>query len=182
LSYGLQLPPELQKPHVHAQGGPQARRDRTDASGVVTNEASRYGLAEALANPIAEVRGNSIAEAIAVMLANGINARNLAGVRQDALNRQTAQDKTAMGEALEDRTWEREDRAYETGEREREAEERRRTEEMIASLPEDQQALARLNPQAFVAQMMRHRFPTPSAPRSGGVDSSPPLPDGFVLD
>lgn len=53
-------------------------------------------------------------------------------------------------------------------------------EALIASLPPDEQALARLNPQAYVAGIMRHRYPAPSRARSSGV--APSLPDGFVWE
>lgn len=48
---------------------------------------------------------------------------------------------------------------------------------VIAALPSDQQALARLNPQAYVAGIMRNRFPAPARPRAGST--APALPDGF---
>lgn len=41
-------------------------------------------------------------------------------------------------------------------------------ERVIAALPPDQQGLARINPQAFVSGIMRHRFPAPR--QQGGGD------------
>lgn len=55
-------------------------------------------------------------------------------------------------------------------EAEREAAQRQQLEAYIAGLPQDQQLLARLNPQAYVAGIMRHRYP---APRSASSANEP---------
>lgn len=53
-------------------------------------------------------------------------------------------------------------RDLEISEAQREREQAAQMEAMIAQLPPDQQMLARMNPQAFVGGMMRHRYPAPS--------------------
>lgn len=73
-----------------------------------------------------------------------------------------------------------EERTQAAAESEADLKERRRTEEAIASLPLEQRMLARLNPQAFVGGMMRHRYPAPQ--RWMGDDQRPDDDDGWTYE
>jgi len=94
-----------------------------------------------------------------------------------------ALEQQAMGEHKQDRAWAAEDRARELASQQRALERQQQIDAIIEQLPAGEREMARLDPEGYVRQMMRHRFPTPQrATGRGGVDSTPPLPDGFELD
>lgn len=83
--------------------------------------------------------------------------------------------------------WNRQDRREDAqdqvaaAERQRQEQHRQQVMEIIAALPEGERQMAMLDPEAYVAGMMRHRFPAPQ--RGGGSSSAAPaLPNGFVWE
>lgn len=85
-----------------------------------------------------------------------------------AANEAEQQRLAAVEAATQQRTIDsKDDRAADTQEAQYTATRRQQLEQYIASLPPDQQLLARLNPEGFVNGMMRHRYP---APRRSGED------------
>jgi hypothetical protein len=154
--------------------------------------ARSYGIAEALSNPI-DVQSGSVAEALAEMLASGLHGRAARNERereeteQNEARQRSFNERGAYSEALAqllDPTLAQQPNAAarvastlgranpEAGfsyyQSQQPSAEDRRLESIIASLPPDQQALARMNPEGYVNGMMRHRFPAPQRPSANG--------------
>jgi hypothetical protein len=93
---------------------------------------------------------------------------------QEMLRREMWGEQTRRGKIEDDQAQQEQDLAVSEAQREREEE--AEMEAMIAQLPPDQQMLARMNRQAFVSGMMRHRYP---APRAGGIGEDETDADGW---
>ena len=159
--------------------------DANKAGPTLSDRARDFGVADALASPI-RIESGTIAEAIAEMLAAGLHGRAASRDRQAGLDEETRAQKLEDGErsaysdALNlslDPSLSGADRTgliaralgganpqagFEYQQAQQPDAEAQQLEAIIAQLPPDQQALARLNPQAYVAGIMRHRYPPPS--------------------
>jgi hypothetical protein len=101
--------------------------------------------------------------------------------RDDQMLRRDMWGQRVRGEKMDEAAAE-EERAAALSEAQRAREQEAEMEAMIAQLPPDQQMLARMNPQAFVGGMMRHRYPAPRAPGSAAEGSRDQPPPGFNWD
>lgn len=159
------------------------------ASRDIQQRSQRYGLAEALADPI-QVTSGTWGEAAAEALAGGIRGRIAMGERRHELEQEQQQRQAftnatraaidpnapddqrgnriaeALLETNPEAALQYHQEQQPTPEMRQQQQERQRIEAIISQLPPDQQALARLNPEGFVSGMMRHQFPAPqrSAP------------------
>ena len=95
--------------------------------------------------------------------------------REDQMLRRDMWGQRVRGEKRDEAAAE-EERAAALSEAQRAREEEAEMEAMIATLPPDQQMLARMNRQAFVSGIMRHRYP---APQRGGIGEEESDADGW---
>lgn len=181
----------------NAQPAPEARP-------VASNDARSYALADALSNPVS-VESGSWVEALAEALAQGWRGREVMRLRESDLSQEAEAEKREAGErsAISD-ALENFDPANPAGMLDRlrvgapeqalDIATRMMTgtqrnapdplppevEAFIATLPPDQQGLARLNPSAFVGGMMRHRYPAPQ--RSNANNYAGTDEEGWTYD
>lgn len=85
-------------------------------------------------------------------------------------NEAEQQRQAAVQAAMEQRTIDgKNDRAADAQEAQYTASRGQQLEQIIASLPPEQQVLARLNPEGYVNGMMRHRYPAPHRSGEDGI-------------
>jgi hypothetical protein len=162
LQYGLN-PQRQQAPQQQPQQRPQ-----------MDPRVRNAGLVEALSSPVS-VESGGIPEAIAEALAVGLRGRAARRERQTELDTETRTQKIEDDDrAMERRVQEAQiARALAGAEGEQPDP---ALEAAISRLPQDQQDLARMNPQAFVGGIMRHRYP---APQRGGIGEEESDADGW---
>ena len=98
--------------------------------------------------------------------------------REDQMLRRDMWGQRVRGEKLDEAAAE-EERAIALAEAQSEREEEAEMEAMIATLPPDQQMLARMNPQAYVGGMMRHRYPAPDRGGGDAIEEDEPPEPGY---
>lgn len=78
-----------------------------------------------------------------------------------------------LGDRKEDRAWQRYQRGHELAQDEATAERQRVIMGIIQNLPPGERELASLDPEGYVAGMMRHRYPAPSRSTAAGAREVP---------